>query len=103
MGAFDTGLKQCGETPAGRGPVAMYSLSLKVTLKFAELPNGGVVWFSGVKATVPSPGWRGSPGPPHAAVSVSTTQGRLHVKPPFVERLTNTPLVSSVRLKLMSA
>ena len=93
-----------GATPAGRGPTAMYSLSLNVTLKFAELPNGGVVSFSGVNATVPSPGWRGSPGPPHGRrVGSSTTHGRLQVKPPFVERLTQTPFVSSVRLKLMSA
>jgi len=41
--------------------------------------------------------------PAHAAVSESTTHGRLQVNPPFVERETQTPLVSSVRLKLMSA
>src|SRR5947208_2548056 len=34
-------------------------------------------------------------GPPIA------THGRDHVNPPFVERLTQTPLVSSVRLKLI--
>ena len=31
------------------------------------------------------------------------THGRVHVKPPFVERFTQTPLVSSVRLKLIWA
>ena len=31
------------------------------------------------------------------------THGRVHVKPPFVERFTQTPLVSSVRLKLICA
>jgi hypothetical protein len=42
---------------------------------------------------VPSPGWRGSPLPPHRAVaSVAVSgigvHGRLQVKPPFVERAT---------------
>ena len=31
------------------------------------------------------------------------THGRVHVKPPLVDRLTQTPLVSSVRLKLICA
>jgi hypothetical protein len=31
------------------------------------------------------------------------THGRVHVKPPFVDRFTQTPLVSSVRLKLICA
>ncbi len=78
----------------------MYSLSLNVTLKSGA---GGVMMFSGVNVTVPSPGWRGSPGPPQGAVSVRTTHGRLQVNPPFVERETQMPFVSSVRLKLMSA
>jgi len=46
-----------------------------------------------------------TPAPPQREDSVAgglgwiPTHGRVHVKPPFVDRLTQTPLVSSVRLK----
>src|SRR5688572_8538385 len=92
---LDSGPKHVGETPAGRGPMPMYSLSLNVTLSFSSKS------LSGLKSTTPSPGWRGSPTPPHTATSSVGlapgigTHGRDHVKPPLVERLTNTPLVSS--------
>src|SRR4051812_13746114 len=102
IAVFEMGAKQVGVTPAGRGPAVPHSLSLKGTLAFAA------VSLSWTKLTVPSPGYRGSPVPPHRACSSSwpvgpamATHGRLQVKPPFVERLTHTPLVSSVRLKLI--
>jgi hypothetical protein len=107
-GVFVSGAKHVAVTPAGRGPAATNSLSLNVTLKFAELPFGGVGSFSGWKMTTPSPGRRGSPAPPQRAwssVAVPTligTHGRLHVKPPLVDLETKTPFTSSVRLKLMS-
>src|SRR6266446_2131560 len=94
------GLKHVGSTPEGRGPEVMNSLSFAGTLPLSE------VSLSWMKSTVPSPGWRGSPAPPQRDDSVagpvggSPTHGRVHVKPPLVERLTQTPLVSSVRLKL---
>ena len=81
----------------------MYSLSFAGTLPFK---TASLSWM---KSTVPSPGWRGSPAPPQREDSVAgglgwiPTHGRVQVKPPFVDRLTQTPLVSSVRLKLMSA
>ena len=66
----------------------MYSLSLNGDAEVGEFPFGGVASFSGVKATVPSPGWRGSPGPPQAVGRSleDGTHARLQVKPPFVER-----------------
>ena len=105
VGVCWIGVKQVAATPVGLGPVAMYSLSLPGTLPFSDES------LSWMKLTVPSPGCRGSPAPPQTAassvvlvgVTSIATHGRLHVKPPFVERLTQTPLVSSVRLKLMSA
>ena len=96
-------MKHCGVTPAGLGPAVIHSLSYAGTLPFRAAS------LSCWKATVPSPGWRGSPGPPQrdcssgGAVTWIATHGRVHVKPPFVERLTQTPLVSSVRLKLICA
>jgi len=59
-------------------------------------PAVAVCWQ---KLIVPSPGCLGSPGPPHtAALSVVfagvvsiATHGRLHVNPPLVDRLTQTP------------
>src|SRR5262249_61967215 len=97
------GVKHCGVTPSGLGPAEIHSLSLPGTLPSrTEL-------LSWMKLTVPSPGWRGSPGPPQTARSLGggavrmATHGRDQVKPPLVDRLTHTPLVSSVRLKLMSA
>src|SRR5919202_6133520 len=90
------GAKQTGVTPAGRGPAAMYSLSLKGTLPLA---SASLSWK---KDTTPSPGFRTSPTPPHRAlVSVlpAGTHARLQVKPPSVDRLTKTPFVSSSRLK----
>src|SRR3954469_547854 len=94
------GAKHTGETPAGRGPDAMYSLALLGTLPFKT------VSLSRKYATVPSPGCRGSPLPPQTAVASvdpSGTQGRDQVKPPFVERLTKMPLVSFRRSKWRSA
>src|SRR5919201_4754670 len=95
-GACDT-LKHCGETPAGRGPEVMYSLSLKVMLKFGEASLSWSNW------TTPSPGWRGSfvirfvhvEGEPGAHCALlPPTRARDHVKPPFVDRCTNTPFES---------
>ena len=100
IAALLIGAKQTGETPAGRGPDAMYSLSLLGTLPFRT------VSLSRKYATVPSPGCRGSPLPPQTAVASvdpSGTQGRDQVKPPFVERLTKMPLVSFRRSKCRSA
>src|SRR5918992_2909896 len=91
IGVFVSGPKQVGWTPAGRGPAPMNSLSWNVVLKFAELAgNGPFASFSGWKTTVPSPGWRGSPGPPQRATSSFgfagleasiATHPRLQVKP----------------------
>jgi hypothetical protein len=84
----------------------MYSLSSNGTLSFRMRSASG--W----KLTVPSPGVRGSPGPPQRAMSSVgfggfeasiATQPRLQVKPPFVDRLTQMPFESSVRLKSMLA
>jgi len=96
------GVKQVALTPDGRGPAVIHSLSLPGWL---PLRTPSVSWK---KDTVPSPGCRTSPGPPHAPASPGpsgpiATHGRVHVKPPFVERFTQTPLVSSVRLKLICA
>jgi hypothetical protein len=82
----------------GRGPTAMYSLSSKGWLPFS-------VWSGSEKNdTMPSPGCRGSSGETqNDAWSLgglpSGTHGRLHVKPPFVERLTKMPFRSVSRSK----
>src|SRR3954447_677800 len=94
------GVKHAACTPEGRGPAVIHSLSYDGTLPFSLLS------LSCWKATVPSPGWRTSPVPPQAnppPLRAIAVQGRVHVKPPFVERFTHTPLVSSVRLKLIWA
>src|SRR4051812_41064563 len=101
--AWASGVKHVGATPAGRGPAVSHSLSNDGTLPFRK---GSLSWMN---PTVPSPGWRGSPAPAQRDCSSGGgatwfgTHGRVHVKPPFVERLTQTPLVSSVRLKLIWA
>src|SRR5438552_16872337 len=90
------GGKQTRLTPAGRGPVAMYSLSFLGTLPLSVL--SGSDWF----VTPPSPGMRGSPLPPQTAVASvlpNGMQGRDQVNPPFVDRETKTPLASFVRSK----
>src|SRR4051812_2227627 len=103
IAVFEMGAKHTGVTPAGRGPAVPHSLSLNGTLAFA-------CWsLSWTKLTVPSPGYRGSPLPPQTAPwsgvcelgPAIATHGRDHVNPPFVDRFTQTPLVSSVRLKLI--
>src|SRR5436305_365213 len=103
IGARASGVKHCGAMPAGLGPAVSHSLSKLGTLPLSTLS------LSWMKPTVPSPGWRESPAPPQADCSFGGgaiwigTHGRVHVKPPFVERFTQTPLVSSVRLKLICA
>jgi hypothetical protein len=42
IGVRLTGLKQVAATPLGRGPAAMYSLSLNGTLLFASVSLSGV-------------------------------------------------------------
>src|SRR5436853_1837976 len=82
-GVFDTGAKHVAETPDGRGPAVMYSLSV---VGVRPVPS------SSKNATVPSFGMRGSPLPPQTAfwsVVLSLVDcamhGLLHVKPPFVD------------------
>src|SRR4051794_11944573 len=102
-GAGASGVKHWGETPPGPGPAGGHSLSDDRPLPSSTLSS------SWMKPTVPSPGCRGSPGPPQRDCSSGGadtwigTHGRVQVKPPFVDRLTQTPLVSSVRLKLIWA
>src|ERR1700674_837488 len=103
VGEWVNGVKQVACTPVGRGPAVIHSLSKPGTLPFRILS------LSWMNPTVPSPGCRTSPAPPHLACSSGAgavrmaTHGRVHVKPPLVDRFTHTPLVSSVRLKLIWA
>jgi hypothetical protein len=69
-----------------------YGLSSNGTLPF-RMPS-----LSGFQVVTPSPGWRGSPLPPQTPAAFGM-HGRLHVKPPFVERLTKIPPVSFSRSK----
>ena len=55
----------------GLGPVAIHSLSFAGTLPFSEES------LSWMKSTVPSPGWRGSPGAAAAAASSFGSPGRV--------------------------
>src|SRR3954465_9068998 len=99
-GECENGVKHVGATPLGRGPAVIHSLSYDGTLPFSLLS------LSCWNATVPSPGWRTSPVPPQAhppPLRAIAVQGRGDVEAPLVERFTHTPLVSSVRLKLIWA
>ena len=84
---FETGLKQCGSTPSGRGPAAMYSLSLKVALKLADvaerrrrlvLPRerhravAGLAWIAGPAASGGVGEHDARPAPGEAAVCRAT-------------------------------
>src|SRR4051794_27312818 len=92
------GVKHVGGTPSGRGPAVIHSLSFPGTLPFSWLS------WSWKNETAPAPGSGGPPAPPQTAASSvgpaagasTATRGRVQVTPPFVERFTQTPLVSSV-------
>ncbi len=70
MRSFGSGV----DVSSGRGPAAMYSLSSNGTLLLIRTS------LSRWNEMTPSPGRRGSPGPPQAVVVTgSTMQARLHV------------------------
>ena len=98
MVVWVNGVKQIGEMPAGRGPAVIHSLSYQERYRRGRFSSCS-------KATVPSrAGVRHRPPTRPARSAAATSEsdhGRVQVKPPFVEQLTQTPLVSSVRLKLI--
>jgi hypothetical protein len=115
MGSRWTAVKQTGSIRLlgssvgsgvnGRGPTPMYSLSSNGTLPFS-MRSG-----SSLNVTIPSPGVRGSCGETQNDAwsvggvpgALSGAHGRLHVKPPFVDRLTKMPFRSVSRSKRICA
>ena len=96
-----SGVKHVGVTPAGRVPAVIHSLSnagdaaVEDGVVVLDEADGSVAGLAHVTRPTADSDRRG--------LCAIATHGRVHVKPPFVERFTQTPLVSSVRLKLICA